>query len=66
MTQEPDQTDILQGARDYIATNPRYKSKYYESGDIVIFENHIGIVSEHRNDDGIAYVIHHKGTLQKA
>lgn len=27
-----DQTDILQGARDYIATNPVYKSKYYESG----------------------------------
>ncbi|MDE5819541.1 MAG: DUF1287 domain-containing protein [Lachnospiraceae bacterium] len=141
-----DQTDILQGARDYIATNPRYKSKYYEGGypndgygvctdlvayalrnagydlralvdadiaanremyavdapddnidyrrvrnlkvffghtaislttdiydiaawqggDIVIFENHIGIVSDHRNDDGIAYVIHHNGTMQKA
>lgn len=27
-----DQTDILQGARAYIATNPVYKSKYYESG----------------------------------
>lgn len=25
-----DQTDILQGARDYIGTNPKYKSKYYE------------------------------------
>ncbi|MBD5533734.1 MAG: DUF1287 domain-containing protein [Lachnospiraceae bacterium] len=141
-----DQTDILQGARAYIATNPRYKSKYYEGGypndgygvctdlvayalrdagydlralvdadiaanremyavdapddnidyrrvrnlkvffghtaislttdiydiaawqggDIVIFENHIGIVSDHRNDDGIAYVIHHNGTMQKA
>lgn len=141
-----DQADILQGAREYIATNPRYKSKYYEGGypddgygvctdlvayalrnagydlralvdadiaenrdmyavdapddnidyrrvrnlkvffahtaislttdiydiaawqggDIVIFENHIGIVSDSRNDEGIAYVIHHNGTMQEA
>lgn len=141
-----DQTDILQGAREYIATNPRYKSKYYEGGypddgygvctdlvayalrhagydlralvdadiaengdryavdvpddnidyrrvrnlkvffahsaislsmdiydiaawqggDIVIFENHIGIVSDKRNDEGIAYVIHHNGLMQKS
>lgn len=27
-----DQTDILQSAREYVATNPKYKSKYYESG----------------------------------
>ena len=27
-----DQTDLLQGARAYIATQPRYKSKYYETG----------------------------------
>jgi hypothetical protein len=27
-----DQTDILQGARNYIATNPVYKSKYYDTG----------------------------------
>ena len=27
-----DQTDILQGARDYIATRPVYQSKYYASG----------------------------------
>lgn len=27
-----DQTDILSGARYYIATNPRYKSKYYGTG----------------------------------
>lgn len=141
-----DQTDILQGAREYIATNPRYKSKYYEGGypddgygvctdlvayalrnagydlrtlvdadiaanrelyavdtpddnidyrrvrnlkvflghtaislttdiydiaawqggDIVVFENHIGIVSDSRNDEGVAYVIHHNGTMQAA
>lgn len=141
-----DQTDILQGARDYIASQPVYKSKYYstgypddqygvctdvvanamksagydlmqlvnedilsdpqaygieepdvnidfrrvknlkvyfahtavslttdvhdisewQGGDIVIFEKHIGIVSDKRNDDGVAYVIHHNDPLQAA
>lgn len=139
-----DQTDILQGARAYIATNPVYQSKYYstgypddgygvctdvvanamlnagydlmqlvyndmianpqdydvsqpdknidfrrvknlkvyfahtaiplttdiydisqwQGGDIVIFENHIGIVSDKRNDDGVSYMIHHNGPYQ--
>ena len=27
-----DQTDILQSARDYLATGPKYKSKYYDGG----------------------------------
>ena len=27
-----DQTDILQGALDYIASKPKYKSKYYQTG----------------------------------
>jgi hypothetical protein len=27
-----DQTDILQGVREYIKTKPKYKSKYYASG----------------------------------
>jgi uncharacterized protein YijF (DUF1287 family) len=27
-----DQTDMLQGVRDYIATKPKYKSVYYNSG----------------------------------
>ena len=141
-----DQSDILQGARDYISTNPVYKSKYYstgypddqygvctdvvanamksagydlmelvnadilenpqdynieepdinidfrrvnnlkvyfahtavelttdiydisqwQGGDIVIFENHIGIVSDKRNDNGVAYVIHHNDPFQKS
>lgn len=139
-----DQTDILQGARKYISSNPIYKSKYYDTGypddeygvctdvvayamknagydlmklvnediisdpqaygidepdinidfrrvknlkvyfarhaislttdpyeisewqggDIVIFENHIGIVSDKRNDDGVSYVIHHNDRVQ--
>ena len=141
-----DQADILQGAREYISTNPKYKSQYYytgypddeygvctdvvanalrsagydlmelvnadilanlqdydieepdinidfrrvknlkvyfehtaiplttdvhdigqwQGGDIVIFDKHIGIVSDKRNDDGVAYVIHHNSPFQAA
>ena len=139
-----DQTDILNSVRDYIATNPKYKSKYYangypddgygtcvdvvafgllnagydlmklvnedirlnkeqynidvidknidfrgvdnlkvffknnaisltldindiknwQGGDIVIFENHIGIISNNRNKKGIPFVIHHASKYQ--
>ncbi len=141
-----DQTDILQGALDYINTQPKYKSKYYNSGypndnygvctdvvafamkaagydlmqlvnediqnhptdydiqepdqnidfrrvknlqvffannaesltidvskteewqggDIVIFQKHIGIVSDRRNKNGVPYVIHHNDPWQKS
>lgn len=140
-----DQTDILNSVREYIETNPKYKSKYYASGypddeygvctdvvvfglkgagydlmelvnediknnrnnynidiidknidfrrvqnlkiyfennaislttdvydienwqggDIVIFENHIGIVSHNRNRNGVTFIIHHANPLQK-
>ena len=140
-----DQTDILNNVREYIGTNPKYKSKYYASGypddgygvctdvvafglkgagydlmelvnediknnknnynidtidknidfrrvqnlkiyfennaislttdvydienwqggDIVIFQNHIGIVSNNRNKDGVTFIIHHANPFQK-
>ncbi len=140
-----DQTDILQGVKEYIATSPKYKSKYYatgypndeygvctdvvafglknagydlmllvnedilafpeeyniemvdknidfrrvsnlkvffdhhaislttdinkieewQGGDIVIFEGHIGIVSDSRNKNGIPFVIHHANPYQR-
>lgn len=140
-----DQIDILQGALNYIASRPKYKSKYYQTGypddeygvctdvvahafnnagydlmiliqedmkanpddynidkpdinidfrrvrnlkvyfshsaislttdisvieewqggDIVIFQNHIGIVSDRRNRNGVPYVIHHNDPWQK-
>ena len=140
-----DQTDILNNVRKYIETNPKYKSKYYETGysndeyavctdvvafglldagydlmtlvnediqtnkekynievidknidfrrvknlqvyfennaislttditdikewqggDIVIFKNHIGIVSDKRNKKGITFIIHHANPFQK-
>ncbi len=140
-----DQTDILNHARDYIKTNPKYKSKYYDTGypndeygvctdvvafaligagydlmnlvnehiksnrnlydidvidknidfrrvqnlkvyldnnaivltndinkikewqggDIVVFKNHIGIVSDKRNKKGIPFIIHHANPYQR-
>lgn len=140
-----DQTDILNGARKYISTKPKYKSKYYntgypndgygvctdvvafalkdagydlqslvnehilankdlydievvdknidfrrvknlkiyldynaqilttdindiekwQGGDIAVFKNHIGIVSDNRNRKGISFVIHHANPYQK-
>ncbi len=140
-----DQTDILQGARDYVATGPVYMSKYYASGwpddeygvctdviarallaagydlmelmaedreafpdrydadagdkmilfrrvrnqlpffkanfislttdihdidewqggDIVVWEGHVGIVSDKRNYKGIPFVIHHGSPDQR-
>lgn len=36
----------------------------WQGGDIVIFENHIGIVSDKRNQNGVPYVIHHNSPRQ--
>lgn len=139
-----DQTDILNNVKKYISTNPKYKSKYYETGypndeygvctdvvafglkdagydlmelvhediknneedynieqidkkidfrrvknlnvyfknnsislttdlskieewqggDIVVFKNHIGIISDKRNSKGIPFLIHHANPVQ--
>lgn len=141
-----DYTDIMLGARDYIETNPHYKSAYYEggyptdgcgvctdviwhglkaagydlksmvdadiaahgedygitspdpnidfrrvanlkvffakygeslttsldnpedwqAGDIVIFEKHIAICSDKRNEDGLPFIIHHGNVVEGA
>lgn len=37
----------------------------WHGGDVVIFQNHIGIVSDRRNIRGVPYVIHHSGPFQK-
>lgn len=140
-----DQTDILNGARKYVATKPEYMSKYYsggypddgygvctdvvaqallnagydlmklvsediskdrsdydpdvgdenidfrrvrnlliyfrhtakelttdiseidqwQGGDIVVFEGHVGVISDKRNVNGVPYVIHHGSAPQK-
>jgi uncharacterized protein YijF (DUF1287 family) len=38
----------------------------WQGGDVVIFEDHIGIVSDRRNRRGVPYVIHHSGPWQSA
>jgi uncharacterized protein YijF (DUF1287 family) len=38
----------------------------WQGGDIVVFENHIGIVSDKRNERGVTYVIHHNDPWQDA
>lgn len=37
----------------------------WQGGDIVIFDKHIGIISDIRNRNGVPYVIHHNGPFQK-
>ena len=37
----------------------------WQGGDIVVFKNHIGIVSNKRNSKGIPYIIHHANPLQR-
>ena len=37
----------------------------WQGGDIVIFENHIGVVSDRRNKVAVPYVIHHNDPWQK-
>lgn len=139
-----DQTDILDNVRNYIAKNPKYKSKYYgtgypddeygvctdvvafglkdagydlmelvnedainhkeeynietidknidfrrvrnlnvyfknnhivlttdlsqieewQGGDIIVFKDHIGVISDKRNKKGIPFLIHHANPLQ--
>lgn len=37
----------------------------WQGGDIVIFEGHIGVISEHRNKKGIPFVYHHANPIQR-
>ncbi len=41
------------------------KIEEWQGGDIVIFERHIGIVSDNRNKNGTPFVIHHANPYQK-
>ena len=38
----------------------------WQGGDIVVFNNHIGIVSDRRNANGVPYIIHHNSPWQKS
>ena len=36
----------------------------WQGGDVVVFEHHIGIVSDKRNKRGVPFVIHHANPYQ--
>lgn len=46
-------------------TNDINKIKEWQGGDIVVFKNHIGIVSDKRNIKGISFIIHHANPYQR-
>lgn len=41
------------------------KTDEWQGGDIVVFKNHIGVISDKRNKHGVPYVIHHIRPNQK-
>ena len=45
-------------------TNDIHDISSWQGGDIVIFEKHIGIVSDFRNKKGISFIIHHANPYQ--
>ena len=47
-----------------VLTNSFDDPAQWQGGDIVIFKNHIGVVSDRRNKDGVPYVIHHNSPHQ--
>lgn len=53
----------LQRHAQSLPTNPLYIDQW-QGGDVVVFKDHIGIVSDRRNETGIPYVIHHEGVWQ--
>ncbi len=47
-----------------LTTNPK-EIEEWQGGDIVVFQKHIGIISNNRNKYGVPYVIHHANEFQK-
>lgn len=40
------------------------KNDEWQGGDIVVFKAHIGVISEHRNRNGVPFVYHHANPFQ--
>lgn len=45
-------------------TTDIYDIEEWQGGDIIVFEKHIGVISDKRNSKGIPYVIHHANPYQ--
>lgn len=46
-------------------TTDIYKIEEWQGGDIIIFDGHIGIVSDKRNKNGVSFLIHHANPYQR-
>lgn len=46
-------------------TTDIYEIEEWQGGDIVIFDGHIGIVSDKRNKNGVVFIIHHAHPYQR-
>jgi len=46
-------------------TTDIYDLSSWQGGDIVIFKNHIGVVSDKRNKNGVSFIIHHASRFQR-
>lgn len=40
-------------------TNDLEKHEEWQGGDIIVFEKHIGVISDNRNSKGVPFLIHH-------
>lgn len=47
-----------------VLSNDLSLTEEWQGGDLVIFRNHIGVVSDRRNARGVPYVIHHSSPFQ--
>lgn len=45
-------------------TRDIYDIEEWQGGDIVVWKDHIGMISEYRNEKGIPYVLHHARPMQ--
>jgi len=45
-------------------TTDIFQIKEWQGGDIIVFEKHIGIVSDKRNKNGVPFLIHHANPYQ--
>ncbi len=45
-------------------TTDLYRIEEWQGGDIIVFTNHIGIISDKRNRNGVPFLLHHASPLQ--
>lgn len=45
-------------------TTDLYKIKEWQGGDIIVFKDHIGVISDKRNKNGVPFLIHHANPMQ--